>query len=360
MRFVLIHLCMMIVLLPGCNNQENVHTVVSRQAQTYQLATVQASTGAKDEYVRTGRVISDQRLALSSQLTGYIREIRVQEGENIQQGQVLVRLDASQVEGAIQQAGAELQAAQAAVTDARTDAEHLQLLFSQGHAADNELRKAQLRQDTALQTLHQAQAVLTTAKAQRQYSEIRSPLTGVVVDRQLRVGDLAAPNNPILTIEANQQWLFSTSLPEQQLANVSVGMPVTVYVDAVPHAIIGHVARIVPSQDTSTHTYQVKISLPAQPNQRLLSGMFGRAVFTLGQTAEVIVPKSALIERGGLQGVFVVDNQHKVQFRWLRLGREWPQQVAVNAGLSAGEQVVAIASPQLRDGDRVVALPVSR
>ena len=90
------------MVLAGCQHHEDPHTATPRPAQTYHLTVTNPSTGAMDEYVRTGTVISDQRLALSSQLTGYIREIRVQEGETIRQGQVLVRLESSQVEGAIQ------------------------------------------------------------------------------------------------------------------------------------------------------------------------------------------------------------------------------------------------------------------
>ncbi len=361
-RFGVLAVSMVTMVLVGCQHHEDPHTATHQPAQTYHLAVTNPSTGTMNEYVRTGTVISDQRLALSSQLTGYIREIRVQEGEPIRQGQVLVRLESSLVEGAIQQGQAGLTAAQAIAHDATTDVRHVEQLFAQGHVSDNELRKARLRHDTALQTLQQAQVVLNTALAQRQYSEIRSPLTGVVVDRHLRVGDLVVPNTPILTLETNQQWLFSTSLPAQQLAHVTVGMPVAIALDASDQSMTGHVARIVPSQDALTHTYQVKISLPpaVKTAKPIVSGMFGRAIFALGHSTDIVIPKSALIERGGLQGVFVINNQHQAQFRWLRLGREWPQQVAVNAGLRADEHIVAAPNAQLRDGDRVLPLTPAR
>ena len=68
-----------------------------------------------------------------------------------------------------------------------------------------------------------------------------------------------------------------------------------------------------------------------------------------------MVATTALVERGGLRGVFVVNGENTVQFRWLRIGREWPDRVEVMAGLRAGEQVVAVADPTLRDGDKIAA-----
>ena len=78
----------------------------------------------------------------------------------------------------------------------------------------------------------------------------------------------------------------------------------------------------------------------------------------LGKSKSTVVPTSALVERGGLRGVFVVNSESTAQFRWLRIGREWPDRVEVMAGLEGGERVVAVAEPTLRDGDKIVGAGV--
>ncbi|HTH15507.1 MAG TPA: efflux RND transporter periplasmic adaptor subunit, partial [Magnetospirillum sp.] len=132
------------------------------------------------------------------------------------------------------------------------------------------------------------------------------------------------------------------------MSRIGQGMEVGARVDALPQGLIGTVSRVVPSGDPATRRYQVDIALPA--DQPLLPGMFGRAEFPLGQVSALLVPKSAVIRRGGLDGVFVVDQTGAARFRWLRLGREWQEQVEVVDGLSANEWIVVQADDRLHDG----------
>jgi multidrug efflux pump subunit AcrA (membrane-fusion protein) len=109
---------------------------------------------------------------------------------------------------------------------------------------------------------------------------------------------------------------------------------------------------VVPSADPATRSYQMKIALPETAG--LTPGMFGRASFQIGESKSLVVSRQALVERGGLSGVFVVDEDGKAHFRWLHIGREWPDRVEVTAGLKTGERLVAAPDSALRDGDRIV------
>jgi hypothetical protein len=110
---------------------------------------------------------------------------------------------------------------------------------------------------------------------------------------------------------------------------------------------------VVPSGAPISRSYQVKIALPETIG--LMPGMFGRAGFVIGESRLPLVPRLALVERGGLRGVFVVDGENRARFRWLRTGREWPDRVEVTAGLNSGERLVAASEPALRDGDHIIA-----
>ena len=194
---------------------------------------------------------------------------------------------------------------------------------------------------------------MSTAVAQREYTSIRSPFAGSVVFLNIQAGDLLVPGEPILTLESNSMLVFETTVPEQRIGSIKIGTTVNLQLDALSKPLTGTVIRIVRSADPVTRSFPVKISLPE--NKDLMPGMFGRSRFDLGQTNNLLLPRTALIERGGLTGVFVLDKNQLAHFRWLRLGREWPHQVEVNAGLSPEDKVVAAPLASLKEGDRVLS-----
>ena len=353
-RYVLVA-CGMAVL--GCQGESG--DVVTTQAPRIHYSDLlQLDQTAPRHFISTGSVVSDQRIEMSSRLSGYVRQLKVKEGDKVQAGALLAQMDAADVEGAIRQAQAVVGAALAAQKDAQTDLERFQKLYRQNSISESDLRKARLRLDSTTEALNQAQAELSTATAQRDYTSIRSPFAASVVALNVRAGDLLVPGEPILTLESNSTLIFETFVPEQHIGLIDIGMPVHLQMDASHQPLSGTVIRVVRSGDPVTRSYPVKISLPE--NADLMPGMFGRAQFDLGQTDQVLLPRTALVERGGLQGVFVVDEDALAHFRWLRLGREWPEQVEVNAGLQRDDRVVASPSVTLKEGDRIQPLAMSQ
>lgn len=316
------------------------------------LPVIVAQGGAPQTYTAAGSVVSRHRVEVASRLSGYIRELHVDAGDHVRTGQLLARIDAPDVDGAIGQAQAATASADAARQDAQVDVERIEKLFAKGLVSENERRKARLHADAALESFRQASAALGSAQAQRRYAEIRSPLDGVVVERVLRPGDLAVPGAPILRVEAGGDLTFETTVTEKQVATLRAGQAVTVQVDGLGKPLRGLIANIVPSADPVTRSYPVRISLPAASG--LMPGMFGRAEIVLGTADTLLLPRDVLVDRAGLTGVFVLDDQGAARFRWLRLGREWPDRVEVVAGLAEGERVVVPGAVVLREGERVV------
>lgn len=314
------------------------------------------AAGAPRDYTAVGSVASDARIEVASRLSGYLRELHVREGDRVRRGQLLARLDAPDVDGAIGQARAGKASAEAVTRDAEIDVERYAQLYAKGMVSESEMRKVRLNLDAAREHLNQARAALDSAEAQRGYASITSPQDGDVVAVLRRPGDLVVPGAPILLVESTRQLVFETTVTESLVGALRVGGPVKVIVDGLPNALAGRIARIVQSADPVTRTYPVKIALPATPG--LLPGMFGRAEFPLGSGDTVVINRSLLVERAGLRGVFVVDAKDSLRFRWLRVGREWPDRVEVLAGLSSGERVAANVDSAVREGDRLArALP---
>ena len=315
--------------------------------------TVVASATVPDVYSVPGTVVSDDRIEMSSRVVGFIKTLEVREGQHVAKGQLLVEIDPSDIDEAIRQAEASVLTARKDLADAEHDVDKYNGLVEKGAATAEVARKAAVRRDIAQATLTRAEAARASAEVQRTYASIVSPVDGVVVIRHRHSGDLATAGTPILTIESRQLLLFKVFVAESSLARITPDMAVSVKIDALDSTVEGRVRRIVPSGDPLTRRFEVTITLP--PDPRLMPGLFGRAEFIVGSASAAFIPVRAKVQRGGLDGVFVVGADRVARFRWLRFGRERNGLVEVTAGLSPGETIVTRADQAMRDGAIVTA-----
>jgi len=350
MHKVVICFCVAVFTLAGCQEPELAKSIISKKQKVWKISSLSVQpTLMPINYKSIGTVVSDQRIDVSSRATGYIKNILALEGDKVFKGQVLIALDDAGVEGTILQAKASVNTAKLAVNDADIDVKRYESLFKQGSVSENLMRKTQLFRDRANDALDTAKTSLSIAQSQRQYIKMSSEVNGIVVERHLRKGDLATPGKPILTIESSQGLFFDTYVAESQISNIRKGSSVAVFIDALNKKVDGIIARVVPAGDSTTRRYKVKIAL--SNDEGLLSGMFGRVNFVLGEKSAVVIPMSALIEIGGLLGVFVINENKEAHFRWLQLGSKAGSSVEVRSGLLVNENIVLHANAQIREGD---------
>ena len=302
-------------------------------------------------YTTPGSVISDGRIEVSSRVVGFIQQLDVREGQKVQRGDLLVRIDPADIDEAIRQAEASMRASQEDLDDAQLDVEKYLRLSSSGAIASETLRKAKVRVDVARANLDKARAALAAAEAQKRYATITSPVDGVIISVARRRGEMATTGATLLTVESHEVLLFKAFVAESKLTLIDPKTLVSVRIDALKGSeFTGRIRGIVPSGDDITRRYEINIVLPNDP--RLAPGMFGRADFVLGSRKALLIPREALVHRGGLDGVFVL-NGASARFRWLRTGQEIGEAVEVVAGLSAGETVLVGAGDAIRDGDAI-------
>jgi RND family efflux transporter MFP subunit len=330
----------------------------SKPRQIWDLPVTKAESGAPLYYTAIGTVVSDQRVEVTSKLSGYIRKIDVKEGDRVNKGQLLVKIDSTEISSSINQAKAAVTSAEAVYRNAEIDKDRYEKIFKRGSISDNEMRKINLKYETAAENLKQANAAYSAALSFCDYAEIKSPVDGVVVAKSKQIGDLAVPGVPIVTLEAKKGFMIETYAAESRIASIKAGDKVQVAIDGISEPLFGGVRSVVTAADPVTRSYQVKVTLPE--TEGLMPGMFGRVSFQTGMSSSLIIPRGALVERGGLRGVFVVDSQQRARFRWLRIGREWPERVEVDAGLDQNEYFVAAAGSTLRDGDKIRGKEVAR
>lgn len=333
-------------------------------------------------YEATGTVRARTTSTISSKVMGYVQQVSVQVGDHVREGQSLITLDARDLDVSLRRAEsgrAEVQsaipelenatAAAAANLDlAQTTFKRMEELAAKKSISNQELDEASARLKAA-QANHemmrsrraQVSSKIATVEQEvraagimREYAKLAAPFSGVVITRTVEPGNLATPGVPLLTIEQDGLYRLEASVDESKLTSVRVGQAVEAVIEAASQdahrKLNARVSEIVPSVDSASRSYIVKLDLPATPQLR--TGMFGRAIFPLGVQKVVAVPLAALMERGQLQSVFVVEDG-VAHTRLVTTGRRTGNAVEVLSGLNAGDKVVLPLPPGLEDGARV-------
>ena len=173
--------------------------------------------------------------------------------------------------------------------------------------------------------------------------------------KNVEVGDMAVVGAPLLKVEDNTSYRLEVLVGESYMDRIKLGDEAPVTVDALPgKPVAGRVGEIVPASDAQSRSFVVKLDLPAVPGLR--SGMFGRAAFAMGQRDAITVPSAAVVERGQLTSVYVVDAKGVAHLRLVRTGKAYGGRTEVLSGLSPGERIVADKADQVHEGSHGAGL----
>ena len=302
----------------------------------------------------TGTVLPWARVAPGTKIVGRVLEVRVREGDRVSRGQVLARLERRDLEAAVDQAQASVVMAEARLDNARAQRERMAGLHARGSVTTKSFEDADAALRVGEAALSAARADLEAAKVTLDYADVRSPVEGWVTERLVEVGDMASPTTPLFRIDELSRVKVALTVPEADAAVLGVGDAVRVRVDGLEAEWEATVDRLVPAGDAASRTFEAQLVLP-NPEARLKAGMFARASFSRGgETREaLLVPESAVVRRGQLEGLFVTDEGGRARLRWVRLGRAVQGRVEVLSGLSAGERYVVAPGAGFADGTPV-------
>jgi RND family efflux transporter MFP subunit len=317
-----------------------------------------------EQYVAVGTVRAVMTAQVAARLAGTVTRVTVREGDRVASGILLVAIEAAEqaAGAAAAQAGTAealkgLEEARARQRLAETSFARFSRLFEERAATRQELDSRQADLDVATQGVARAEARLQQARegaraaeAVAGYARVKAPIAGVVTTRSVEPGVTVFPGTPLVSIEGQEGFRLEASVPEGLLAGIRVGQAVPVAVDGGRAAASGRVAEIVPAVDPATRTALVKVDLAGSG---LKGGMFGRATFPVASRPGLMVPRQALVARGALTSVWVVDTNRIARLRLIKPGRELGDRVEVLAGLSAGETIVVSGVEKVTDGARI-------
>jgi RND family efflux transporter MFP subunit len=333
-------------------------------------------------YEATGTVRARTSTVIAAKLMGYVREVKVQTGDHVRQGQPLVSLDARDLdinshraEAALEEVRSSMPEADSGVAGAKANLDLAQSTFNRMQDLFNKKSISNQEFDEASGKLKAAQAAYQMAVAKRaqlnaqaarvqqdvratevarSYAEIAAPFAGVVTAKTVDPGTLAVPGTPLLTIEREGAYRLEASVEESHLSAIRVGQPVTVTLDGIDRTLDARVSEIVPAVDSASRSYIVKIDLPNVPALR--SGTFGRASFPMGSRSVISIPAAAVIDRGQLQLVLVAENG-AARTRLITTGLKNKDRIEILSGLTAGDKVIFPVPQGLRDGAAVEVRP---
>jgi multidrug efflux pump subunit AcrA (membrane-fusion protein) len=380
----------------GCKKKDSVTAQQPQPVEGVRIEEIRTSP-LNDYYEAVGTVKAKTTSILSAKVMGGIVSLHVREGDRVSQGQLLMEIDARDANTQLQKAKAGIQEAESALIEvqksievaesAKTAAETQSTLAAstfnrykamlEGKAVSQqefdevqakhqialtEAARAGKMQDVlaarkkqVLAKIDQAKADIANAQIQTSYYRITAPISGIVTVRQADVGFTATPGAPLLTIEDNSHYQLEASVEESQVAMIHTGASASVVLDALGgQEIAGTVAEIIPVADPASRSYKVKIDLQTGVGiPALKSGMYGKARFPVAQKQTLAVPEKAIIQRGQLTGVYVVDESGVARLRLIKTGKKSGDLVEVLGGLSDGERILTGRVEAISDGSRV-------
>jgi RND family efflux transporter MFP subunit len=312
--------------------------VAPEAAPTVRVRTVRATAPSGGSWV-PATVAAVEHATLSTRVAATAKAVLVQEGQRVARGQVVATLTAADLRGAAA-------AAESALLAATAQERRIQALLKERAATPAELEMASAQRA-------QAEAAVAAAQTNLAYTEIRAPFAGTVQARRVEPGDLVGPGQPLVVLEGNALELVA-SLSEAEATGLALGAALRFEAEGAPGTAT--VTALNPGGDPLSHRRGLRARIrTAGPSVR--SGAFARLEVAAAQAniPGVWVPRSALIERGDLTGVFVAA-AGRAELHWIAVGESAGEGVMVRAGIRPADAVVD-APGALRDGQLVEVMP---
>jgi RND family efflux transporter MFP subunit len=316
--------------------------------------------------IASGYVVAQRKAAVASKGTGRLVYLGVVEGDRVREGQVIARIEDSDVRAQLAQAQANLALSRAELRDAERSLARERTLLDSNFTSQATYDAAESRLDRVRAGIAVAQAMLQSAQVALENTVIRAPFDGTVLTKNADVGEVVAPlaggafsKSAVVTIADLRSLQVEADVAESNLEAISPGQPCEIVLDAYPDVRYpGYVAKIVPTADRAKATVQVKVAFRSY-DARVLPEMSAKVHFlprpsrvAVDTMPVLVVPATAVVERNGRSVVYVVEGGRAVEVPVVA-GRHVGSSVAIREGLRPGVQVVDSVSASLRGGAKV-------
>lgn len=345
-------LTILLTLMVGCSKPPTTaeDKTQAALAQTITVARVvlRPMTGTS---TASGLLVPREEAAVSSELSGYrVADVLVEEGATVKVGDSLVRLDPDLLQAQITKAKASLTQARAQALQPRKEAARVATLDHTGALSAEQIEQRRSQATVANATVAVTEAQLNELQVQARHMVIRAPVSGIVLERNVRPGDIASPSQPMFRIARDGLIELDAEVPEEFLVDISIDEKTTVTLPS-GQALAGTVRRISPRVDPRTKLGRVRVSLPLDPQLR--AGGYARATFKRTTAAVPAVPETAIQFDAGGPMLVVIDAQQRAHHVAVKTGNRVNGFVAIENGPPVGSRIALGGGAFLLDGDPV-------
>ena len=350
------------LLLTGCGEKvAPVAAQVKRPTISGVSIATLASTRADEFYEATGTVRAASTINVASRVMGSVTSLLVKEGDAVDKGRLLLTIDDRDVVQKVKAAEAGYREAAKALEAARQNRELADIthrrykkMYDEKAISGQEMdqfetqkKLAGLEYERVQEMLTRTAAGLSEAKIYLGFTSIVSPVKGIVTEKKIEVGGMAVPGMPLLTVENTTAFHAEVTVDEGLSGKLRVGAPVLVSIEAISRQIPGKITEILPAVDPLSRSFTVKVSLSGDG---LRSGLYAKMRIASGKKEIILAPRSAIVEKGQLTGVYAVDGQDVVTYRLVRTGKEYDGHLEILSGLKPNDRIIVQGVEKAVDG----------
>jgi len=318
-----------------------VSVVVPGRSQVARVVTASGALAAR----------RDQPIGVAGE-GGLVRAVLVDAGSWVNQGQVLATIDRSVQSQTAAQLAAQVQAARADAALAQNEYERSQALVGRGFVSKADLDRKKAARDAAAARVNVALAQLNATRAQIGRLDIRAPTSGLILARNVEVGQIVGPGaGALFRLAKGGEMEMKAQMSQQDLAFVKAGMPASVTPIGSDRSFTGSVWQVAPIIDPTSRQGEVRIAIPYDPAVR--PGGFAEAKIAAGGTTAPLLPQSAVLSDDKGNYVYIINSKNEVERRNIKIGNVDDQGVTIAEGITGQESVVLSAGPFLNPGQKV-------
>jgi HlyD family secretion protein len=283
---------------------------------------------------------------------GMVRAVLVEAGTWVRQGQVLATIDRSVQSQNIAQLAAQVQVARADAALAQNEYDRSESLVGRGFVSKADLDRKKAARDAAVARIRVAEANLNAMRAQLGRLDIRAPKSGLILSRNIEVGQVVSQGSGALfRLAENGQMEMKAQLSQEDLSFIHEGMPAQITPIGTGRSFTGQVWQVAPLIDPTSRQGEVRIAIPYDPSIR--PGGFAEAKIESGATSAPLLPQSAVLSDDNGNYVYVINGENEVERRAIKIGTVEDLGVTIAEGISGPERVVLSAGPFLNPGQKV-------
>jgi RND family efflux transporter MFP subunit len=301
-----------------------------------------------------GKIQSSKSIDIQSRGSSYVEQIFVNVGDKVEKNQLLVKLNSEDIASKRTQLLAQLEEVNASLENTERDYERYKNLREKNSVSEKELESIKLKFKSVQSQKAAVESQLKGIESELKYFNIKSPFDGIITSKHLQEGDLANPQMPILQMEVNNAFEFHFSVSEREISALRKGQLSTVEISNDHQKIDAQISEISSSSLNSGGQYIIKAKLLNNDNIDLFSGQQGEIQLVTDKLDQgVFVPESALIRRGGLQGLYVVSAEQKAMLRWVKVGANNGKHIEILSGIQTDESIITSSDSKLYNGINV-------